>query len=71
MPTHLNDGNITTLFFFNHVITKFCVRKCIMTDHGKHFQNHMMQELAAKLGFHHEHSMPNYPQANGQVEVVN
>lgn len=71
MPTHLNDNNTISLFFFNHVITKFCVLKCIVTDHGKHFQNHMMWELAAKLGFHHEYSMPKYSQVNGQVEAVN
>ena len=31
----------------------------------------MMAELSAKLGFHHENSTPYYPQANGQVEVIN
>eukprot|EP00253_Pinus_taeda_P014973 PITA_14973 len=30
-----------------------------------------MTELALKLGFWQEHSSPYYPQANGQVEVVN
>lgn len=42
-----------------------------MTIHGKHFQNYMMHGLAIKFGFCHEHSSPYYPQANGQVEVVN
>ena len=31
----------------------------------------MMEELSAKLGFHHENSKPYYPQANGQVEAIN
>ena len=31
----------------------------------------MMEELSAKLGFHHENSMPYYPQANGQVNAIN
>ena len=31
----------------------------------------MMEELSAKLGFHHENSMPYYPQANGQVKAIN
>ena len=30
-----------------------------------------MEELSAKLGFHHENSTPYYPQANGQVEAIN
>ena len=31
----------------------------------------MMEELSAKLGFHHEKSTPYYPQHNGQVEAIN
>ena len=31
----------------------------------------MMEELSAKLGFHHENSTPYYPQANRQVEAIN
>ena len=31
----------------------------------------MMEELSAKLGFHHENSTPYYPQVNGQVEGIN
>jgi transposase InsO family protein len=30
-----------------------------------------MTELTSKLGLRQEHSSPYYPQANGQVEVVN
>ena len=30
-----------------------------------------MKEMSAKLGFHHENSMPYYPQANCQVEAIN
>jgi len=41
------------------------------TDHGSNFQNKMMTELMTMLGFKHEHSSLFYPQANGQVEVVN
>ena len=45
--------------------------KAIVTDHGKHFRNHMMTELKTQLGLRHDSSTPYYPQANGQVEVVN
>ena len=31
----------------------------------------MMEELSAKLGFHHENSTPYYLQANGRVEAIN
>ena len=65
MPTYLEDGNIVSLFLFNHVIARFGVPQSIVTGHGSHFCNQMMEELSAKLGFHHENSMPYYPQANG------
>jgi hypothetical protein len=62
---------VLQLFFFNHIITRFGVPQAIVTDHGSHFQNQMMSELHAKLGFLHENSSPYYPQENGQVEAIN
>ena len=47
------------------------ILKELVTDHGSHFQNRMMEELESKLGYKQEHSSSYYPQANGQVEVVN
>eukprot|EP00253_Pinus_taeda_P013457 PITA_13457 len=71
MPTYKNDSDTETLFLFNQVISRFGVPRVIFTDHGSHFQNQLMSELASKLGFHQEHLSPYYPQANGQVEAVN
>ena len=71
MPTYAEDGKTAALFFFNHIIARFGVLQSIVNDHGSHFRNQMMEELSAKLGFHHENSMPYYPQANGQVEAIN
>ena len=56
---------------FNQIITHFGILKELVTDHGRHFQNRMMEELALKLGYKQEHFSSYYPQANGQVEVVN
>jgi hypothetical protein len=39
IPTFLNDGHTTTLFFFNHIITHFGVPHAIVIDHGSHFKN--------------------------------
>jgi len=36
-----------------------------------HFRNHMMIELATKLGLSQDSSTPYYSQANGQVEAIN
>ena len=71
IPTYVKDGKIVALFLFNHVISRFGVLQAIVTDQGSHFQNHMMDELSAKLGFHHENSTPYYLRANGQVESIN
>ena len=65
MPTYAEDGNTATLFLFNHVIARFRVSQSIVTNHGSHLCDQMMEELSAKLGFRHENSMPYYPQANG------
>lgn len=71
MPTLNNSGKMAALFFFNHVVSRFGVPQAIVTDHGSHFRNHMMVELAAKLGLSHDSSTPYYLQANGQVETIN
>jgi hypothetical protein len=51
MSTFTNDGETKTLFIFNQVIARFGVPKEIVTNHGSHIQNHMLSELAYKLGF--------------------
>lgn len=71
MPTLNEDGHTVAQFLFNHVITWFGVPQAIVTDHGKHFRNHMMTELTTQLGLRHDSSTLYYPQSNGQVEAVN
>ena len=71
MPTVKFDGETAAHFVFNQIITQFGIPKELVTDHGSHFQNHMMEELASKLGYKQEHSSSYYPQVNGQVEAVN
>eukprot|EP00253_Pinus_taeda_P024724 PITA_24724 len=67
MPTLNNNDEMTALFFFNHVLSRFGVPQAIVTDHGSHFRNHMMLELATKLGLSHDNSTLYYSQANGQA----
>jgi len=64
MLTLNNNGETTAIFFFKHVVSRFGVPQAIVTDHGSHFHNHMMIELAAKLGLSHDGSTPYYLQAN-------
>ena len=70
MPTFNNTRQTTTLFFFNHVIARFGVPQAIVMVHGKHFHNHMMSKLIAKLGLSHDSYTPYHPQSNGQVEAI-
>jgi hypothetical protein len=71
MPTFKDDGDTAALFLFNQIIARFGVPREIVIDHGNHFQNIMITKLTSNLGLSQEHSSPYYPQANGQVEVVN
>jgi hypothetical protein len=71
MPIVKSDGKTTTFFIFNQIIAQFGIQKDIVTDHGSHFQNGIMKDLASKLGFKNGHSSPYYPKENGQIEVVN
>jgi len=71
MPPYKDDGKMTTIFIFSHVIPSFGVPQAIITDHGSHFQNFMMIELTTRIGLFHDSSTPYYLQENGQVEAVN
>lgn len=71
IPTFRAEGETTALFLFNQVIYRFGVPLSIATDHGSHFQNHMMTKLTSMIGFQQDQSSSYYSQANGQVEVVN
>ena len=51
MPTVKSNGETAMHFVFNQIITRFGILKELLTDHGSHFQNHMMEYLASKLGY--------------------
>ena len=51
MPTVKSDCEIAALFVFNQIFTRFGIPKELVTDHGSHFQNRMMEEFPSKLGY--------------------
>ena len=51
MPMIKSEGETSAHFVFNQIITRFSIPKELVTDHGRHFQNRMMEELASKLGY--------------------
>ena len=65
MPTVKYDGETAAHFVFNQIISRFEILRELVTDHGSHLQNRMMEELASKLGYKQEHSSSYYPQSNG------
>eukprot|EP00253_Pinus_taeda_P024703 PITA_24703 len=69
MPTLNNNDEMAAHFFFNHVVSRFGVPKAIVTNHGSHFHNHMMVELAAELGLSDDIFALYYLQANVQKSV--
>ena len=54
MPTVKSNGETATHFVFNQIITRFGISRELVTDHGRHFQNKMMDKLSSKLGYTQE-----------------
>ena len=54
MPIVKSNDGTAVHFVFNQIITRFRIPKELVTDHGSHFQNRMMEELASKLGYRQE-----------------
>lgn len=71
MPTYNVEGLTITQLLFNHAIAPFGVPQAIVTNHGSHFHQHMMEKLTAQLGLRYDSSTPYYAKANGQVEAIN
>jgi len=47
MPTYNANGITIAQFLFNHVMASFGVPQAIVTDHGSHFHQYVMEELTA------------------------
>jgi transposase InsO family protein len=47
------------------------IPKQTLTDHGFHFQNHLMQAITNAIGINHIFSTAFHPQTNGTVERLN
>lgn len=64
------SGSVPLIGEALHSYKRFGILQEIVMDHGKHFQNHMMTELASKLELSHENSTPYYPLDNRQFEAI-
>ena len=61
MTTFKSNGEMVAHVAFDQIITRFGILKEIVTNHGSHFQNKMMEKIALMLSFKQEHSSSYYP----------
>ena len=53
-----------------HIFTRFGASKFILSDNGKEFKNHILQEVCNKLNTEHKFSNAYYPKGNSRIENV-
>ncbi|KAL4361728.1 hypothetical protein GQ457_04G015660 [Hibiscus cannabinus] len=66
--TH-NDAKTVQKFIKKNIFTRFGTPRAIISDEGRHFDNHNIAAALKKLGITHKLSTAYHPQTNGQEEV--
>lgn len=66
-----NDAKNAATFLFEQIITRFGCPKILISDHGKHFLNEVIEELTMRFQIDHRKTTPYHPQTNGHTEKVN
>ena len=57
-------------FVWRCIICRFSIPKVLVSDNGKQFNNDSFWDFCSQLRIRNHYSSPAYPQANGQVEVM-
>ncbi|GAA0144500.1 hypothetical protein LIER_04931 [Lithospermum erythrorhizon] len=57
--------------FLKEIFTRFGVPRVLITENGTQFTTDKVEKLCWELGIEHRTVYVSYPQANGQVEVMN
>ena len=65
IPTRTNDHQVVVKFIHQHIFCRFGCPRAIISDGGKHFNNHQLQLMLKKYGVEHRVTTPYHPQANG------
>ncbi|GAA0169867.1 hypothetical protein LIER_24250 [Lithospermum erythrorhizon] len=58
-------------FLWKNILTRFGIPKILVSDNGPQFEEQVLADFCEKFGIEHRFSPIYYPQANGQVEVMN
>ena len=66
----ITEATITSFVWMN-IICRFGVRRVIISDNGRQFDNSKFRKIFQDLGVKNHYSSPRHPQANGQTEVTN
>ncbi|GAA0170034.1 hypothetical protein LIER_24384 [Lithospermum erythrorhizon] len=64
-------GDNIVRFLWTHIITRFGIPKVLISDNGPQFEGNVLVEFCEKYDIETRFSPVYYPQANGQVEVMN
>ena len=57
--------------FFQNIVCRFGMPSVIHSDHGRDFENKVMQELCLLCGAHKTRTTPYHPESDGLVERFN
>ncbi|XP_071906208.1 uncharacterized protein [Coffea arabica] len=58
-------------FLWRNVVCRFGIPRVLVSDNGRQFADHSLQEWCTELGIQQHFTSVGHPQANGQVENVN
>ncbi|KAJ0602741.1 putative nucleotidyltransferase, Ribonuclease H [Helianthus annuus] len=70
-PLASTTAMITRKFIWEHIICRFGLPMCIVTDNGTNFAADEFQKWLEELHIEHIFSSVAHPQGNGQVESIN
>ena len=62
IPTRTNDHQVVVKFSHQHIFCRFGCPRAIISDGGKHFNNHQLQLMLKKYGVEHRVTTPYHPQ---------
>ncbi|CAF1451151.1 unnamed protein product [Adineta ricciae] len=65
------SAQTTVEALFNEYICRYGVPIVILSDHGTHFHNQLMDAMSELVGYSHIYSTTYHPQSNGMIERFN
>ncbi|XP_071901198.1 uncharacterized protein [Coffea arabica] len=70
-PLNTISSRSVQKFLWKSIVCRFGIPRALVSDNGRQFADHSLQEWCTELGIHQHFTSVGHPQANGQVENVN